>query len=896
MKQFYMIFSLLKNRKQNLRNVISVLSFCFLFFAQQSFAQLYQVAGTCTSLGSALYGPMNSSTNSSATNRTAIIYPATQLTGIANQQLSSIYFNKITATNLGGTPSLKVYLKETSSSDYGAGAADWTTQVTGATLVYAGNPAAATSGAAGWKQLAFSTNFTYSGTNNLMVLFEYLNTGNTTSVTWQYEYTAPCVVTTNSNTTKYINTTTGTVGASLSSSEYRRAAIGFDYVVTCPSTSVPAISNISTNSATATWTAGASETSWDYAVQLSSAAAPTTWSTTTTPTVSLSLNPQTEYIFYVRANCGGSNGVSAWKSSTAFKTLCAPITNMFENFDSYATGNIVPDCWARIIGSSNTAQTISSTTPSSGTRNLYQIASSPANATVVVLPEFSNVNAGTNWLRFKARATAVPGSLDVGYVTSITDASTFVNLQTLSIVNTSYTAQDAEYTVIIPNTVPANARLAIRNAGVSTAGHFIDDLYWEVKPSCMAPTNVAISNITPSSALVQWSASVTPPANGYDVYYNTTNVPPTSATTPSLTGITGTSTSLSLLNPSTSYYVWVRSRCSGTDFSNWTTQIVNFNTLCQPPALLSTTGATVCPNQTATLNATTVSGATLKWYDASTNGNVVGTGNSFITPALAATTNYYVSASTGGTSNVGKVTLESNASTGGGLSSYLLFTAQSDFILNTVDLFPYSATAGTAGTVTVELLTASGTPITSATVNVTGANSVASSVPQTVTLNFPVAGGASYRLGVSAWTGITNMYRDATNLAFPYSLAGIVDITGGSLATPYYYFFYNWKVVTGCESARTMVTATVNTNCLSTSEVDKKDAIKVYPNPFSEVVNLSKPELVKSIRVSDVSGKLIRTFNQAESVLRLNDLSAGMYILQLDMKNGSNQSVKIIKK
>jgi hypothetical protein len=896
MKQFYMIFSPPEKRQSVLRPVISFLTFCLLFFAQQSFAQLYQVAGTCTSLGSALYGPMNSSTNASATNRTAIIYPASQLTGIANQQLNSIYFNKITATNLGGTPSLKIYLKETSSLDHGTGAADWTTQVTGATLVYAGDPAAATSGAAGWKQLAFSTNFTYSGTNNLMVLFEYLNTGNTTSVTWQYEYTAPCVVTTNSNTTKYINTTTGAVGASLSSSEFRRAVIGFDYVVTCPSTTVPVISNISTNSATATWTAVGSETSWDYAVQLSSAGVPTTWSTTSSPTASLSLNPQTEYIFYVRANCGGTNGASAWKSSTAFKTLCAPTTSMFENFDSYATGNIVPDCWARIVGASNTAQTISSTTPASGTRNLYQITSTPANATIVGLPEFSNVNAGTNWLRFKARVASGTGSLDVGYVTNITDASTFVNIQTINILNSSYTAQDAEYTVIVPTSVPANARLAIRNSGTSTIGHFYDDVYWEPKATCISPTNITVSNITPSSAQLQWTASVTPPANGYDVYYSSTNTAPIASTVPTLTGITTTSTPIGQLTPSTPYYVWVRSRCSSTDFSAWSTQIVVFNTPCQPPALLSSTGATVCPNQAATLNATTVSGANIKWYDAPTGGSVVGTGNSYTTPTLTSTTNYYATASTGGTASVGKVSLESNASTGGGLSSYLLFTAQSNFTLSTVDLFPYSAAAGTSGTVTIELLTSSGASITSTTVNVTGANSVASSVPQTVTLNFPVTGGASYRLGVSAWTGITNMYRDATNLAFPYSLPGIVDITGGSLATPYYYFFYNWKVITGCESPRTTVTATVNSNCLSTSEIDKKDAIKVYPNPFSEVVNINKPELVKSIRVLDVSGKLVRTIDQPESVLRLNDLSAGLYILQLDMKDGSKQTIKIIKK
>lgn len=902
MKHFYKIFSPLKKINSCLRNL--ALGFALFTVGNNAInAQVWTInvcSNTPSTTQSNLYGPMYSVATANATSRITSIYPSSQLTGIASQTLTSIYFHTGAGNAAGmlGTPNLKIYLKEVSNSDWGSGALDWATASTGATLVFDGNPAPLVGTGGGWKQIPLTTSFPYSGTQNLAVFLEYKNTTASNAITWSYEYTSPCVSgLTTGLETKYSNNTTGVLPTSLASTNSRRPYIGFDHPVACPSPTNVTTTGITQNGATISWTAGGTETSWDYAIQSAGSGIPTTFSNTTVATLNpATLTPNTNYEFYVRAVCGGTNGNSIWKGPYVFKTLCGPATSMFENFDSYATGNIVPDCWARIVGASNTAQTISSTTPASGTRNLYQIASSPANATVVVLPEFSNVNAGTNWLRFKARVTAAPGSLDVGYVTSITDASTFVNLQTLSIVNTSYTAQNAEYTVIIPNTIPANARLAIRNAGISTAGHFMDDMYWEAKPSCISPTNISVSNITPSTALLQWTASVTPPANGYDVYYNTTNVAPNSSTTPSLTGITGTSATLNVLNPSTSYYVWIRSRCSGTDFSNWTTQIVNFNTLCQPPALLSTTGATICPNQAATLSATTVSGANLKWYDAPTAGNLVGNGTSFTTPTLSSTTNYYVSASTGGVANVGKVTLETNASTGGGLSSYLIFTAQSDFILSTVDLFPYSATAGTSGTVTIELLTASGTPITSATVNVTGASSVASSVPQTVALNFPVTGGASYRLGVSAWTGISNMYRDASNLAFPYSLPGIVDITGGSLATPYYYFFYNWRVITGCESARTMVTATVDSNCLSTSETDKKEMIKVYPNPFSEVVNINKPELVKSIRVSDVSGKLIRTFNQAESVLRLNDLSAGMYILQLDMKDGSKQTIKIIKK
>jgi hypothetical protein len=46
---------------------------------------------------------------------------------------------------------------------------------------------------------------------------------------------------------------------------------------------------------------------------------------------------------------------------------------MFEDFESYATGNIVPDCWARIIDT-NGSQTITTTTPASGVRNIISTA------------------------------------------------------------------------------------------------------------------------------------------------------------------------------------------------------------------------------------------------------------------------------------------------------------------------------------------------------------------------------------------------------------------------------------------------------------------------------------------------------------------------------------------
>lgn len=486
---------------------------------------------------------------------------------------------------------------------------------------------------------------------------------------------------------------------------------------------------------------------------------------------------------------------------------------------------------------------------------------------------------------FAIGSTSVSGTVQIGLRgASSADYNNRLNASTLAF--TSSTPGTANTSTQYTSTTSTST------AGMPPAGF----TYTWTPPTCFAPT-LTTGSSTPNSVTVNWAAPTPMPAS-YDVYYNTTNIAPTGTTTPTQNNITGTSATINSLSNTTTYYVWVRSNCGSGNYSEWSALPISVTTLCQPPNILSTTGATICPGATATLHATADAGATVKWYDAATNGNLVGTGNSFTTPVLSSTTNYYASASNSGTANVGKAGIESNASgTGGGVTSYLEFTALSDFTLKTVDLYPYSATAGTAGTVTIELRTATGTPITSTTVNVTGYNTTAASAPQTVTLNFPVTGGASYRLGVAAWTGVTNMFRDGSNLAYPYSLPGYVNITGTNLSTTYYYFFYNWQISTNCESSRQQVTATVDAaTCLGTSETGAKENIKVHPNPFSEIINISKPELVRSAKIIDLSGKLIKTIDQPQSMLRLQDLSAGLYILMLDMKDGTQQSVKIIKK
>jgi hypothetical protein len=72
-------------------------------------------------------------------------------------------------------------------------------------------------------------------------------------------------------------------------------------------------------------------------------------------------------------------------------------------------------------------------------------------------------------------------------------------------------------------------------------------------------------------------------------------------------------------------------------------QFVSFTGKTVPPMITAVTPASICGNGTLTLTSA-ASGGTINWYTVSTGGSSIGTGTSFTTPTLSATTTYYVDA------------------------------------------------------------------------------------------------------------------------------------------------------------------------------------------------------------------------------------------------------------
>ncbi|SMP24102.1 GEVED domain-containing protein [Chryseobacterium profundimaris] len=107
-----------------------------------------------------------------------------------------------------------------------------------------------------------------------------------------------------------------------------------------------------------------------------------------------------------------------------------------------------------------------------------------------------------------------------------------------------------------------------------------------------------------------------------------------------------------------------------------------------------------------------------------------------------------------------------------------------------------------------------------------------------------------------------------------------------------------WRFSTGTGTDGQFKVAAYDTTVLAANEIkpNAKESIKIYPNPFSEVLNISDAANVKNVIVTDISGRLVKTIENPGKELYLEELKQGSYLVTLEMKDGSKQTMKAIKK
>lgn len=216
------------------------------------------------------------------------------------------------------------------------------------------------------------------------------------------------------------------------------------------------------------------------------------------------------------------------------------------------------------------------------------------------------------------------------------------------------------------------------------------------------------------------------------------------------------------------------------------------------PVAPTTTATSTCSGTSASLTATGT--ATLTWFDVVSGGFPIATGATFNTPLLAANTTYYVESDIFPSPQFNQ---PGDSTFGGGsvfTNNYyhcMFFDVYSPVKLTTVKVY-----AQGAGNRVIELRDNSGTILNSATINIPDGTS-------RITLNFDLLPGTQYELGMS---GNVDLFRNSSGASYPYTLSGLISITGSDAGNAgYYYYFYDWELqAPPCISARTPVLVTVN--------------------------------------------------------------------------------------
>ncbi|HKR05461.1 MAG TPA: PKD domain-containing protein [Bacteroidia bacterium] len=232
-------------------------------------------------------------------------------------------------------------------------------------------------------------------------------------------------------------------------------------------------------------------------------------------------------------------------------------------------------------------------------------------------------------------------------------------------------------------------------------------------------------------------------------------------------------------------------------------------TINQPQAPTAN-GVTICAGLSASLTATGVD--SLTWFTVPAGGTAVYTGTTFNTPPLSINTTYYVESDVyPALQSVGPVDNTFSAGSIFNNNNYhdLIFDC---FV--PVKLISVKVYADGAGNRTITLNDAGGNTLQQATVNIPDGMSI-------VPLNFNIPVGTNLELGCE---GNVNLFRNQGGAIFPYTLSGVISITGTNAGAPgYYYYFYDWQLQgPPCVSPRTPVTVTVDpapTAAFSTSNV-----------------------------------------------------------------------------
>ncbi len=167
-----------------------------------------------------------------------------------------------------------------------------------------------------------------------------------------------------------------------------------------------------------------------------------------------------------------------------------------------------------------------------------------------------------------------------------------------------------------------------------------------------------------------------------------------------------------------------------------------------------------------------------------------------------------------------------------------------------------------------------------------------------IELNFELPIGKNFQLGLGGTMG--NLLRTNVGVNYPYEIENVLTIKGSNATNgfglSYYYFFYDWEVVTYNCKEMTQVYHVKQKECSTTGiQYENLSDVSVYPNPTNENLKISNLRGV-TFKIVDLLGNILLEGNKESDQMEVNtsNWSPGVYLIEFS-KNQGGEVVRFVK-
>lgn len=349
---------------------------------------------------------------------------------------------------------------------------------------------------------------------------------------------------------------------------------------TCAKPTAVTVADITTTSATISWTDNNSTTPASWTIDVNGTEIT---GITANPYTIPGLTPGTSYSVRVKANCSDEDA-SAYSNEITFSTLCEAVTAFpwTNDMESYETDDFIAPCYVNehISGSGTSIFKVATNSSIGNATQMLQLPDmSNGTQTKLVLPAMQlptgtpyqfviDIYRNASGTSYTSEGVRVFASTD-GEIEGATELG-FLYRNCAQTDGNVVTAEDATGWYTYEFTIPFTGDCYIILRGESQYGSstYMDNLMVREAPSCLKPTVVNVDNITNTTAEISWTENNTTTPQGWIILLNDEEVEADS-----------NPFTLNTLTSNTAYTVQVKALCSDTDESEYSAEI-SFRTLC----------------------------------------------------------------------------------------------------------------------------------------------------------------------------------------------------------------------------------------------------------------------------------------------------------------------------